>query len=204
MIERDYDRTLRIRTTGIREWRDGSTDYNRCESTPYMALKELFKRYKLNGNDSLVDFGCGRGRVAFYIHNNFRIPVTGVEVHDTTFDEVLNNRASYIYGFQDIEAPIRFEYGLAEHYEIRPIDNKFYFFNPFSIKIFKRVVNNILDSIKMDRRTVDIILYYPITEYKLFLKKSTPFKLIDRIRVPEANDNKEKFLIYRIKEEDIS
>ncbi|HHV39291.1 MAG TPA: class I SAM-dependent methyltransferase [Tepidimicrobium sp.] len=200
MVERNYDKSLWIKTTGIREWKDRSIHYNRCESTPYMALKELFKRYKLNKTDRLVDFGCGRGRVAFYVHNRFKIPVTGVEVHDTTFDEVLNNKASYRHRFQDIAAPIRFEYGLAEHYEIEPMDNKFYFFNPFSIKIFKKVVGNILHSVKRNRRTVDIILYYPMPEYKLYLKKSTSFKLINKIRVPEASDSREKFLIYRLKD----
>ncbi len=199
MIERKHDRSLWIKTTGIREWKDGTAHYNRCESTPYVALNKLFKRYKFNKTDRLVDFGCGRGRVAFYIHNRFEIPVTGVEVHDITYDEALENKASYRHKFKDIEAPVRFEYGLAEHYEIKPTDNKFYFFNPFSIKIFKKVVNNILHSAKKEKRTIDIILYYPMPEYKLYLKKSTPFKLVNRIRVPGANDSKEKFLIYRLK-----
>ncbi len=31
----------------------------------------------------------------------------------------------------------------------------------------------------------------------------TPFKLINKIRLPKANDSREKFLIYRLREEDI-
>ena len=41
----------------------------------------------LDKSDSVVDFGCGRGRVAFYIHNRFHVPVTGIEANDKTYEE---------------------------------------------------------------------------------------------------------------------
>ncbi|NLW23089.1 MAG: SAM-dependent methyltransferase [Tissierellia bacterium] len=197
MAERKYDRRLSIKTVGIREWRDGSSHYNRCESTPYSALDKLFQSYKINKGDRLVDFGCGRGRVLFYIHDRFQIPVTGIEVHDKTYEEALDNKMSYRQRAKHIKAPISIEYGLAEHYEIKAEDNIFYFFNPFSVKIFKKVVNNILKSTKTERRQMDIILYYPMPEYKIFLKKNTPFRLVDKIWVSDSNNNYEKFLIYR-------
>ena len=42
-----------------------------------------------------MDFGCGRGRVAFYIHNKFHIPVTGIEINDKTYGEALDNKLRY-------------------------------------------------------------------------------------------------------------
>ncbi len=203
MADIKYDRKLHIKTTGIREWKDPSVEFNRCESTPYRALDKLFKKYKFNDTDEVVDFGAGRGRVAFYIHNNFQISVTGIEVHDMTFDEVLRNKRNYRYKASDIEAPIKFEYGYAEQYEIKKTDNTFYFFNPFSANIFKKVVENILKSVKEHKRSVDIILYYPLNQYKRYLNENTPFKLINKIKIPERTDKKEKFLIYRLLEEDI-
>lgn len=203
MGEKLYDRELHIKTTGIREWKDPTVGFNRCESTPYMALEKLFKSYKLRNTDKVVDFGAGRGRVAFYIHNNFHIPVTGIEVNDRTYDEALNNKKSYRYKAKHINAPIKFKYGLAEHYEVKVTDNKFYFFNPFSIEIFKKVVENILKSAKENNRPVDIILYYPMDEYKEFLRTKTPFKLLNKIKLPGRKDKKEKFLIYRLSEGDI-
>lgn len=197
MAERKKDKQLYIKTTGIREWKEHEIDYNRCESTPYIALDKLFQSYKISKKDKLVDFGCGRGRVAFYIHHRFHIPVTGIEVNHITYDEVINNKKTYRFRAKHIKAPIRFEYGLAENYEIQPDDNIFYFFNPFSVKIFKKVVYNILDSINRNYRPVDIIMYYPLSEYKQFLKRKTSFVLLNKIRVPGAKDNKEKFLIYR-------
>lgn len=192
------DQSLFIRTTGIREWNDMETHYNRCESTPYGALDELFKVYKLEEADSVVDFGSGRGRVAFYIHDNFGVPVTGVEVNDITYDEAVKNIMRHTKGKKYENVHIRFEYGIAENYEITPDDNKFYFFNPFSISIFKDVVENILKSVEEHKRSVDIILYYPMPKYKRFLKKKTPFNIINKVSVPGVNDKREKFYIYRL------
>lgn len=203
MAERTYDKLLSIKTVGIREWRDKSVSFNRYEATPYKALDILFKSYKIKKTDKVVDFGGGRGRVIFYIHNRFKVPVTGIEVHDITYDEAINNKSMYRYKNKDIEAPIKIKYCLAEDYEIKPSDNKFYFFNPFKVDTFKKVVDNILDSVQKHKRTVDIILYYPMPKYKEFLKNETPFKLINKIRLPKANDSREKFLIYRLREEDI-
>lgn len=200
MIEKNYDRLLSIRTKGLRHWSGRNDHYNRYEATPYLALDKLFKRYKLDKTSQVVDFGCGRGRVAFYIHNRFHVPVTGIEANDKTFEEALKNKERYMKKAKHIRAPIYFEFGLAEHYEIKPRDNIFYFFNPFSDKIFKKVVKNILLSVKKIKRPVDIILYYPLPSYKRFLKK-TPFKLLNKIRLPKAGrkDKNKKFLIYRLK-----
>ena len=89
MLKQRYEKKLNIRTAGIREWKDPNTPYNRCESTPYEALEKLFETFQLKKGDEVVDFGVGRGRVSFYTHHKFQVPVTGIEVHDTTFDELL-------------------------------------------------------------------------------------------------------------------
>src|SRR5699024_9760224 len=144
MEERERDLELGIRTTGIREWKNEDGPYNRYEATPYLALDKLFKYYSFAENDQLVDFGCGRGRISFYIHYHFQIPVVGVENNDKTFDELVDNEASYLRQNGQITAPLYFEFGLAEQYRIQPTDTVFYFFNPFSLRIFKRVIHNIL------------------------------------------------------------
>lgn len=203
MVERRQDKSFGVRTMGIREWDNGEVHYNRYEATPYVALDRLFDNYGLDKGDRVVDFGCGRGRVAFYIHNRFEVPVTGIEAHDRTFEEALKNKAGYRQRAKHIKAPIKLEYGSAEHYEIKPDENRFYFFNPFSIKVFRQVINNILDSARENSRTIDLIIYYPTAQYKQYLRNSTPFTLINKVRVPGMEDKKEKFLIYRLRQEDI-
>ena len=199
VAERKYDRLLGIDTVGLREWRARDTEYNRYEATPYRALDRLFQSYRFHPRDRVVDFGCGRGRVAFAIHNRFHVPITGIEAHDKTFAEALRNKPRYRERAHHISAPIRFEFGLAERYEVKPEENRFYFFNPFSKHIFKQVVSNILHSVERNLRPVDIILYYPVPEYKRYLKKRTSFKIVNKIKVPGATDRHDKFLVYRLK-----
>ncbi|HLR52268.1 MAG TPA: class I SAM-dependent methyltransferase [Candidatus Avamphibacillus sp.] len=199
MAERKIDRTLGIKTTGIREWEEHTDFYNRYEATPYKALDKLFQKYKLTNNDQVVDFGSGRGRVSFYIHHRFNIPVTGIEMNDKTYEEALYNKAVYRQKNKHLKAPIRFEYGLAEHYNIDAKDNRFYFFNPFSVEIFGEVVSNILKSVEQTERSVDIILYYPLPEFKKYLKKKTPFKLINKVKTHGDHGKYGKFLIFRLK-----
>lgn len=203
LAERKFDRSLQIRTVGLREWREKKSAYNRYEATPYSALEKLFQQYKLNKDDKVVDFGCGRGRVTFYIHHRFNVPVTGIEANDKTFEEALMNKQMYRKKRQHLKAPIMLQYGLAEQYEIDKDDNCFYFFNPFSIKIFKRVVKNILKSLKENKRTVELILYYPLPEFKNFLRTETPFKMINKIQVHGDHGRYGKFVIYRATEEDL-
>ncbi|MGI6040074.1 MAG: SAM-dependent methyltransferase [Clostridiales bacterium] len=202
MAERKLDKVLGIRTTGIREWKDDNIDYSRYEPTPYKALEILSANYKFRGVNRVVDFGCGRGRVAFYLHNRFHLPVTGIEANCKTYEEALENKAVYRLKAKHIPAPIKFKYGLAQHYKIDKTDNCFYFFNPFTVQIFKKVVNNILSSVEKDPRTVDLIIYYPLPEYKEYLR-TTPFNIMNKFKVPGATDNKEKIIIYRLRKEDI-
>ncbi len=196
MGARKYDRRLGIKTVGMREWK-GHAHYNRYEATPYEALERLFESYRFQKGDRVVDFGCGRGRVAFAIHHRFRVPVVGIEAHDKTYEEALANKRSYRLKAKHIEAPIKLKYGLAEHYQVKPEDNRFYFFNPFSHRVFQRVVRNIVHSVEESPRTVEVILYYPLPEYKEVLRNHS-FELINKIQVPEAEDALEKFLIYRL------
>ncbi|MFJ7935385.1 class I SAM-dependent methyltransferase [Sporosarcina sp. NPDC096371] len=199
MNDKDYDRLLRIKTVGTREWLDQSSHYNRYEATPYSALDELFCDYVLERTDGIVDFGCGKGRLAFYLHNRFEVSVIGIEMSAQLYQEALENLASYRQKAKRVGGSIRFECCLAEDYVVESEDNRFYFFNPFSIQIFGRVVDNILCSVEQQKRAVDIILYYPTAEYIDFLEEGTPFELLKEVRVPglyEQNDN-ERFLIFR-------
>lgn len=199
MTEREYDQLLQIKTVGLREWSNKeSAIYNRYEATPYEALETLVEQYNVPEESQLVDFGSGRGRVAFFLHNHYQIPVTGVEAHDKTFDEALKNKATYRKKRAHIKEPISFQFALAEQYEVDTADTLFYFFNPFSVRIFKRVVQNILKSYEQNKRTMELILYYPLPEFKEFLQQHTPFEMINKIKVKGVHGKYGKFAIYRM------
>ncbi|NLJ70708.1 MAG: hypothetical protein GX328_04520 [Clostridiaceae bacterium] len=243
--ERQMDRELNIQTRIMREWTtiEDVMSYNRLESTPYQALDKLFEINELGPDSNFVDFGCGSGRVAFYVHNRFNIPVTGIELNMQTYLELRENLNSYlaadpqvnfaenIASYQKIEqhnllyeragsdfdidfaakkfnnrkiktakksmASINFVQEYAEHYQIQKNQNVFYFFNPFTIKIFVQVIRNIEQSLFDNPRAAEIILYYPMYDFQDFMEKKTIFQREGSISLNMLEDEFEKFIIYR-------
>lgn len=200
MKEHYYDKLLNIKTGGVQQGFSKSFHYHRYEPTPYAALEELFKYYQLKSNDRVVDFGCGKGRLNFYIHHFFHANVSGIEMDENFYQAAIENRNSYVRKTKSRLEKVQFYCCLAEEYEIHPQDNRFYFFNPFSVQVFRRVINNILRSVEKIEREVDLILYYPSEDYIYFLENDTAFELDLEVPVPyiyEHNPN-ERFLIYRL------
>ena len=199
MKETNYDELLNIETEGNQRGYNKSFHYHRYEPTPYTALEKLFADYELNSSDHIVDFGCGKGRLNFFIHYLFHSSVTGVEMNEKLYEEAIENKANYLIKAKNI-GEIQFQCCLAEKYEINPLDNTFYFFNPFTIPIFWKIINNILVSVEKFKREVDVILYYPSEDYIYYLENHTLFELIKEIQLPGLYENNanERFLIYRL------
>jgi len=200
MKEHYYDKLLSIKTKEEQQGFHKSIHYHRYEPTPYSALEELFQHYQLRSSDQVVDFGCGKGRLNFYIHYFFHATVKGIEMDETFYQAALTNRDSYVRKTKNRPDKVQFHCCLAEDYQIDAKDNRFYFFNPFSIQIFRGVIQHILLSVEEFRREVDLILYYPSEDYIYYLEKDTPFECIQEIYLPflsEHNPN-ERFLIYRL------
>lgn len=198
-MNKDYDNLLYIKTgnTGVRP--EKSLHYHHYEATPYSIIHTLFETYELQNYDRFVDFGSGKGRLLFYVHNLFGTSVTGVEMNEHLHKKTKENKKKYLKHASK-KGDILLECCLAEEYEVKETDNVFYFFNPFSIQIFMKVINNILKSVEQHPREIDIILYYPSSVYIQYLERSTSFKLLQEVQVPglyKINEN-ERFLIYRL------
>ena len=73
------DKDLCIETEEIQT--DGKDTYycHRYEPTPYEVLDELFTFYTPEKTDVFVDYGCGMGRLNFYIEKRYSLSSTGVE-----------------------------------------------------------------------------------------------------------------------------
>lgn len=198
MTEKEIDKMLRINTAGTLELLNQSVHYNRYEATPYAAFEELFRHYELTKSDRVVDVGCGKGRLSFYIHYYFQVPSIGIEMNGRLYLDAVENLQNYDKNGKKTAGIITFERCLAQEYEIDSRDNVFYFFNPFSVQIFMKVVENILVSVDEYKRSIELILYYPTTAYIQFLESRTTFEFKKEIRVPvlyEQNDN-ERFMIF--------
>ncbi|MED4207405.1 methyltransferase [Neobacillus mesonae] len=202
MKEHYYDKLLNINTRGDRL--EGAAKkphrYYPYEPTPYSALEELFKNYEVSRFDHVVDFGCGKGRLNFYIHYFYHASVTGIEMNETLYQEALENSKTFGRKTKNRLERIQFHCCLAEEYTISPSDNRFYFFNPFSIQVFRSIINNILISIENHERDVEVILYYPSQDYIYYLENDTSFELKKEIILPHdyLRDSNERFLIYRL------
>jgi SAM-dependent methyltransferase len=198
MKQKDYDKLLNVKTEGDQKGFNKSLHYHRYEATPYRALEKLFSHYELKGSDRIVDFGCGKGRLIFYINHFFNATVTGVEMSERLYQEAEENRMGYLAKYNNRHSQIHLHCCLAEEYRIDPNENRFYFFNPFSIQVFMNVVNNILVSVEKSGREVDLVLYYPSEDYIYFLENDTSFELKEEVILPGLyeHNSKERFLIY--------
>ena len=160
----------------------------------------MFKEYNLTSTDHVVDFGCGKGRLAFYINYYYNSYVTGIEMNNNYYEICENNKKSYFKSFSKTKEKIKFLNIFAEDYVVLPSDNKFYFFNPFSLQLFIKVLNNILISVEKFPREIDLIFYYPSEEYINYLETYTA--LILKQEIPVYNlyliDKRQKFSIYTL------
>lgn len=191
------DRKLGIRSGGVREWLEDVPEYNRFEATPYRALDDLFLHYRPGKGAHLVDFGCGLGRVIFYFHYRFKTRGTGIELNDETFPDLLLNLERYKETRGTDDVPIEFIQEPAETVALPEDSNIFFFFNPFSFRIFEKVMENIIHSLADNPRTAYIILYYPLESYRSIIRSWRSFTLVDEIPLDWGVDKYDRFLIYR-------
>ena len=199
MKEKYYDKLLNINTMGNQNWNKTSTHNHPYQPTLYIALEELFENYTLSEEDHIVDFGCGMGRLNFFINHMFNSHVTGVEINERYFDVALINKESYEKKNKKSKGKINFICDLAQQYEVRPEDNKFYFFNPFSLQIFTKVIDNILQSYEENIRDKDI----RIGDRVIVRKAGDIIPEIIR-SLPEKRTGKEKIFEMTIEELELS
>ncbi|MGL5069553.1 MAG: class I SAM-dependent methyltransferase [Sarcina sp.] len=199
MKEQYYENLLNIKTSGKQDLEETSIHYNRYEPTNYDWLNDLFKEYKLTESDSVIDFGCGKGRLNFYLNYLFNCEVTGIEMNKYFYKQALSNKKDYIEKHKACEDKVNFVCTFAQKYEIREKDNKFYFFNPFSVEIFMKVLDNILGSVYEFKRDIELIIFYPSDDYIFFLEQYTVFSLVKEVRLKDfESDGRDRFVIYRM------
>ncbi|WP_064094007.1 methyltransferase [Rossellomorea aquimaris] len=200
MSEHYYDDLLNIKTGKDKMAVHRSIHYHRYEPTPYHALKALFQQYELKSSDRVVDFGCGKGRLNFLIHYLFHSTVVGIEMNESFYRKALENRTSYGQKHKGNNT-IHFECTFAEDYEVHPEDNRFYFFNPFSVEIFMKVMNNILYSLETSPRNIELMLYYVSDDYIHYLEDHPLFELKKEINLTGIHEHNlyERFLVYGLK-----
>ncbi|HIZ40529.1 MAG TPA: class I SAM-dependent methyltransferase [Candidatus Anaerobutyricum stercoris] len=190
-----WDKLLRIKTTG----RDDSmADQYRYpyEPTPYSVLERLAGSGYISKRNVLLDYGCGKGRVDFYLSYQTRCRTLGIEYDTRMYERALSNQQTAVSGRR-----ASFVLANAEQYPVPAEVDRCYFFNPFSVEILQKVMARILDSYYENPRNIQLYFYYPSDEYVAYLMTQELLMFVDEIDCGdlfEGKDPREKILIFEI------
>ena len=79
--ENTWDNLLNIKTTGRDE--ENADDYRYpYEPTPYCVLERLLESGFIGEDDTVLDYGCGKGRVDFFLSHQAKANTIGIEYDD--------------------------------------------------------------------------------------------------------------------------
>ena len=187
------DKLLRIKTTGRDDSRADQYRYP-YEPTPYSVLEQLANSGYIGKKNTLVDYGCGKGRVDFFMAYQTRCKTIGVEYDERIYASAMENQKTAVSGNRT-----KFVLGKAEHYDIPDETDRFYFFNPFSVELLQKVMNKIQESYYENPREMLLFFYYPSDEYVSYLMTNEYVSFYDEIDCRdlfEGNDSRERILIF--------
>lgn len=190
-----WDKLLRINTTG-RDETNANDDHHPYEPTSYRVLERLADSGLIGQDDVVLDYGCGKGRVGFFLSYRTKAKSIGIEYDDRIYGTALENRKAVI-------SRIKPDFVLtgAEEYAVPPEVNRCYFFNPFSVEILHKVMARILESYYEDPREVFLFFYYPADEYISCLMTVEELEFYDEIECDdlfEGSDPRERIMIFQL------
>ena len=190
--EHTWDKTLKIRTEGRDDTR-ADQYHHPYEPTPYSVLERLADSGFFSQGDTVLDYGCGKGRVGFFLAFRTGAKAIGIEYDARIYAAALENRKT-------AAAKADFVLTRAEAYEVPPEINRCYFFNPFSAEILHKVLARILESWYDHPREVVLFFYYPADEYIACLMHVDELEFYDEIECDDlfAGDPRERILIFRL------
>ena len=193
--ENGWDKLLQIRTVG-RDDTSADEYHHPYEPTPYRVLERLAKSGFFGEGDVVLDYGCGKGRVGFFLSYRTKAKTIGIEYDDRIYGCSLENRKSTISRIKPDFLLTR-----AEEYEVPPDINRCYFFNPFSVKILHKVMARIIGSWYAHPREIFFFFYYPADEYISYLMTLDELEFYDEIACGdlfEGYDPRERIIIFQL------
>ena len=191
--EQNWDRLLHVHTTGRDDSRSDQYRYP-YEPTPYSVLERLVNTGMIRRENTLLDYGCGKGRVDFFLTYQTRCHSIGVEYDDRIYEKAMENKQSAVSGER-----ISFVLVNAEEYKVPEAVDRVYFFNPFSLEILRKTVARIIDSYYEHPREIQLFFYYPSDEYISYLMTVDEFLFLDEISCQdlfEGNDPRERMVVF--------
>lgn len=192
--EIEWDRNLHIHTFG---WDDSESDEQNFpyEPTPYAVLNRLAESGYIQPENQVLDYGCGKGRVCFFLAAQCGCRVKGIDFSEKLIRIAGENQARFAH-----KAKVCFQCSPAEKYEVQEED-RFFFFNPFTETILNSVLGKIRKSWYEKPRNILLFFYYPSDEFVTGLMTEPDLVFEDEIDCRdlfEGNNPRERILIFRM------
>ena len=191
--EHTWDKLLQIQTCG-RDDTGADRYHHPYEPTPYCVLERLAACGLFRQGDTVLDYGCGKGRVGFFLSYRTKSKTVGIEYDGRIYRDALENRRTVISRIKPDFILTR-----AEEYPVPQDVNRCYFFNPFSVEILQKVMVRILESYYEQPRDIFLFFYYPAEEYISYLMGVEELEFYDEIECDdlfEGYEERERILIF--------
>lgn len=193
--EQSWDLSLQIKTTG-RDETNADEYHHPYEPTPYSVLERLVSYGLIDEQDVVLDYGCGKGRVDFFLSYRTKAKTIGIEYDEHIYQSALDNLKNVISRVKP-----QFVLANAEGYEVPPDVNRCWFFNPFSVEILHKAMARIIESYYENPREMFLFFYYPSDEYIACLMTVDELEFYDEIECDdlfEGSDPRERIMIFQL------
>lgn len=193
--EKDWDKFLQIKTDGRDDTKSNHYRFA-YEPTPYTVLERLAESGLMGEMDVVLDYGCGKGRVGFFLSHQTKSRTLGIEYYDRVYRIALENKKTALS-----RAKADFVLVRAEEYNVPAEVNRCYFFNPFSAEILHKVMARIIESYYEAPREILLFFYYPSDSYISYLMTVDELEFYDEIDCRdlfEGNGFRERIMIFQL------
>ena len=193
--ELSWDTLLQIETGGRDDTNADEFRYP-YEPTPYCVLERLADTGWIRREDTVLDYGCGKGRVSFFLSRRTGARTIGIEYDERIYRKALENNKTAVP-----RAKSEFVWTRAEEYAV-PVDvSRCYFFNPFSVEILRQVMARILESYYDEPREILLFFYYPSDEFMCYLMGMDELDFYDEIDCDDlfcTGSHRERIMVFHL------
>ncbi len=193
LTEADEDKLLGIRTSGRDDSASGEINFP-YEPTDYCVLERLAYSGFIRKKNCVLDYGCGKGRVGFYLSYQTHCRVIGIDYDRRMIASAAENLQHF-----KANRDIRFLAENAARYEPDPSVDRIYFFNPFAEKVLGSALSRIEESYYRNPRDILLFFYYPSDAYVANMMTDDRFSFLDEIPCGDLfqkEDPRERILIF--------